>query len=196
MRGRPVRAHLGDLPALVVAPQDGDAIPEANLQRHQQRHRLHAVVSPIHEVPHKQVVGVRRVAPDAEKLDQVMELPVDVPADRDRALHRLHVALLDQDLPRLIAKTLNLRGRGARGPRAARNGRRKLSAGAPAPFRGRRGRDGPLSPQPPLMSLKDAGNAPANARGRPGRQKRATSGSRGSPPRPRAGSEDRAGASA
>lgn len=60
-------------------------------------------------IAHEEVIGVRRLATDPEQLDKVVELPMDVPANRDGALHRLHVPLLHEDGPRLLAEGFHLR---------------------------------------------------------------------------------------
>jgi len=43
-----------------------------------------------------------------EELQEVVELPVDVPAHRHRRAHRLHVALLHEDLLDVRAQRLEL----------------------------------------------------------------------------------------
>lgn len=59
---------------------------------------LNAVVTAIDVIPHEQVVGVRRTPADTEQFHQIVELPVDVPADSYGAFHLLHVRLLREDL--------------------------------------------------------------------------------------------------
>ena len=61
-------SHLCNLTALVVAPEDGDAVPVPDLERHQQRDCLYAVVAPVHVVAHEQVVGVWAVPAYPEEL--------------------------------------------------------------------------------------------------------------------------------
>jgi hypothetical protein len=41
------------------------------------------------------------VPADSKELDKIVELPVNVAADRDGTLYGLHVGLIDQDLARL-----------------------------------------------------------------------------------------------
>ncbi len=55
-----------------------------------------------------QVVRVRQLAANAEELEQVVELAVDVAADRYRRAHVLHVALGREDLLRLLAQRAHL----------------------------------------------------------------------------------------
>ena len=55
---------------------------------------LHTVVSSVHVVAHKQVVGIRRLASDFEQLHQVMELTMDISTDSHWTLDLLNIALL------------------------------------------------------------------------------------------------------
>ena len=82
----------------MVSSQDCDPGTEPDLQRDEERDRLHAVVAPVHVVPHEQVVGVRRLASDPEQLHQVVELSMNVSAHSHRTLHGLDIALFGQDL--------------------------------------------------------------------------------------------------
>ena len=127
--------HLRDLPALVVAPDERDAVGVADLQRcqmlsvlllrverivarglvgaahlqcQQQQKRFYRIKPAVHEVAHEEVIGVRTLAADFEKLQQVKKLAVNVAANGDGAVHALHVALLNQNLARLGAQQLHL----------------------------------------------------------------------------------------
>ena len=75
--------RLRDLPALVVPAQQRDAVRVAHLERDEQQDRLHAPKAPVHKVPQEQVVCLAppHVPAAPEQLQQVVELPVDVPAD-------------------------------------------------------------------------------------------------------------------
>lgn len=64
--------HLGDLPRLVVASQDGHPVPVSQFQRDEERDRLDRVVTPVHVVAHEEVVCVWRITPNAEELGQVV----------------------------------------------------------------------------------------------------------------------------
>jgi len=88
--------HLGNLPTLVVPAGHGDAVLEAHLQRHQQCHSSHGVISPVHIVPHEQVVGLRGLASDPKKLEQIGVLSVNVSANGHRTSNRLHIFLVRQ----------------------------------------------------------------------------------------------------
>ena len=52
-------------------------------------------------ISHEQVIRVGATAADLEQLHQVVELPVNVPANGDRASHRLHIAHSHEHLTRL-----------------------------------------------------------------------------------------------
>ena len=71
---------LSDLSGLMISSQDCDSLAEADLEGDQEGDGLHAVVAPVHVVPHEEVVGVGGLAADAEELHQVVELAVDVSA--------------------------------------------------------------------------------------------------------------------
>ena len=51
--------YLGDLPALVVASQDGYSVFVADFQSDEESDRLHRIVASIHVVTHKQVIRIR-----------------------------------------------------------------------------------------------------------------------------------------
>lgn len=96
--------HLGDLAGLVVATQDGDAAWVADLEGDEQSDGLDREVATVDVVTHEEVVGVGIRASNLEQLHQVVELTVDVTAHCHRALHGLHIALVLQDFPRLLAQ--------------------------------------------------------------------------------------------
>ena len=96
---------LRDLARLVVAAQDGDALGVADFERDEEGHRLDGEVAAVDVVAHEEVVGVRVRPADLEELHQVVELAVDVAADGDRALDRLHVRFVLQHLARLLAES-------------------------------------------------------------------------------------------
>lgn len=74
---------LRDESGLVVASEQGDPVLVAHLEGQQHEEGLDAVPPAIHIVAQEDVVGIGRVPSDLEQLEQVVELPVDVPADGD-----------------------------------------------------------------------------------------------------------------
>jgi len=99
---------LRDLPRLVVAAQQVDALAVAHLERDEQRDSLHRVVATIHIIAHEEVVRVGARAADAENLHKIVELGVDVAADDHGRAHRLHIGLLVEDLAGLLTERLDL----------------------------------------------------------------------------------------
>ena len=59
--------HLRDLPQLVVPSQQGYPVWPPGLEYHEAGECLQAVVSPVHKVPHEDVVGVRYGASSPEE---------------------------------------------------------------------------------------------------------------------------------
>lgn len=86
--------HLGDLPRLVIATYERDAIRVAHFERQQEQERLDRVEAAIDEIAEEQVVRLGYVATDAKQLFQIVELSVNVAANGDRRVDFLYVALL------------------------------------------------------------------------------------------------------
>ncbi len=87
------RAHLRDLPALVVAAQKRHVRGVARLEQHEQREHLQAVEAAVHKVAHEDIVGGGHLAARLKQLEQVMELAMNVAADlrtRPAAEHSPH----------------------------------------------------------------------------------------------------------
>ena len=84
---------LSDLATLVIASQNRDSVLKAHFQTDQERHCLDTVVAAIDIIAHEQVVCIRRASSNLKQFHQVVELAVDITADRDRALDRLNVYL-------------------------------------------------------------------------------------------------------
>ena len=93
--------HLSDLARFVVSTKNGDAVLIAHFESDKEGHSLDGIVSTIDVVAHKEIVGIRRVAADAEQLHQVVKLAVDITANGNRAADRLHVGFFHQDLASL-----------------------------------------------------------------------------------------------
>lgn len=83
--------HLCDLPALVVATQNGDSVLEAHFESYKQSDSLYTVVAAIDVITHEEVVCVWRLTSNFEKLTQVMELTVNITTYGDWRTHLLHV---------------------------------------------------------------------------------------------------------
>ena len=56
------------------------------------------MIAPVYVVTHKNVGGLWDFAALVKKLQQVVELAVDIAADRDRSSHRVAAAFLDEYL--------------------------------------------------------------------------------------------------
>lgn len=56
---------------------------------------------------HENIIRLGHMPPSREELHQVMELPMDVSAHGHRAVHWLHVGLLDEDLLHLEGSAEN-----------------------------------------------------------------------------------------
>lgn len=63
---------LGDLPRLVVTPEDGHSISVTEFQGDEQGDRLDRVVASVDVITHEEIVGVGGVASDAEELGEVV----------------------------------------------------------------------------------------------------------------------------
>lgn len=83
--------HLSDLSALVVTSENSDSVLEAHLKGDEEGDGLDRVVAAIDVVTHEEVVGVGGLATNLEQLTQVVELTVDVTANRHGGAHFLHV---------------------------------------------------------------------------------------------------------
>ena len=99
---------LGDLSRLVIASQDRDTVLEAHLERDEKSDRLDTVVTAIDIVTHEEVVRIRGLPANLEKLTQIVELSVDVTANGDWRFHLLDIRLIDEDLLGLVTEDLDL----------------------------------------------------------------------------------------
>ena len=102
--------HLGDLATLVVATEDGDPMPVAYFQGHEQGHRFQGIIPPIDVVPHEQVVRIWARAPDAEQFCEIVELAMNISTDSHRRLHWLYIGLFLENFLCLSIKRA-MRGR-------------------------------------------------------------------------------------
>jgi hypothetical protein len=67
-------------------------VSETDFESDQEGDGLDRVVASVYVIAHEEVICVRRVAAYAEELLQVVELAMDVAADRDGTPYRLDVA--------------------------------------------------------------------------------------------------------
>jgi hypothetical protein len=67
--------YLSNLPGFVVSTEDCYAVPVAKLESDEQCHGFDGIIAAIDVVAHEEVVGIRRVASDAEKLREIVLEP-------------------------------------------------------------------------------------------------------------------------
>lgn len=82
---------LCDLAAFMITAQDGDAMWVSYFEGHQERYRLHGIVTTIHIVSHKKIIGRGHLASDFEQLHQIMKLSMNIAAHCDRTADRLNI---------------------------------------------------------------------------------------------------------
>jgi len=99
---------LGHSAGLVIATQDCQTVGVARLKSNKQCHCLNRVVASVDIVTHEEVVLVGQVTSNAEELNQVMELTVDITANGDWCSHFLDIRLVDKNLFGLITVTKKL----------------------------------------------------------------------------------------
>ena len=95
-----------DLSGFMVAPEQGNVAWIPNLQTHQQLKSLHWIVASIDVVTHEYVVGCGDHSTLLKKLEQIVELAMDIATDSDWCGDWLYIGLLDQQLFYLVAKLL------------------------------------------------------------------------------------------
>ena len=100
--------HLGDLTDLVVSTENGQSILKTHFQGDKESNSLYGVVSAIDIISHEKVVCVWGLSAYLEKFLQVVELSVDITADRNWWAYWLHVRFVDQDFLSLLAKGFHL----------------------------------------------------------------------------------------
>ena len=64
--------YLCNLPRFVVPAKDCYAVPVAKLESDEQRHGFDRIIAAIDVVAHEEVIGIRRISPDAEKLREIV----------------------------------------------------------------------------------------------------------------------------
>ena len=88
----------GDTTGLVVTSEESDAVRPLQFEAEEELEGLNGVVAAIDEITHEDVAGVGDLTALFEKLEEVMELTVDITADGDWGAHGLHIGFFDQDL--------------------------------------------------------------------------------------------------
>ena len=66
------------------------------------------MIAPINIVAHEQVVRLWTVASNAEELQKILELPMDIATDCNRAFHWLDVGLIYEDITGFITQRLHI----------------------------------------------------------------------------------------
>ena len=87
----------------MIASDECDSVGISDFQGQQEQEGLHTIEASIHEIAQKQVVDFGTVIPHFEQLHQIIELSMDVSADSHGGVHSLHVGLLHEYLPSLVA---------------------------------------------------------------------------------------------
>lgn len=76
--------NLRDEPRLVISSEQGDSVLVSDLEREQHEESFDAVPSPIDIIPEEDVIGIGRISSNLEELKQIVELPMNIPADGHR----------------------------------------------------------------------------------------------------------------
>ena len=79
----------------MVTSEKGDAVGPLQLQTEQELEGLNRVVAAIDEVTHEDVAGIRNLTTFFEKLEEVVELTMDVTADGNGSADWLDIALFN-----------------------------------------------------------------------------------------------------
>jgi len=95
---------LGDLTALMVTAENGDAGFVTDFKGHEQRDGFQRVVSAIDIIAHEQIIGFRTRASNAKKFRQIVKLAVNVTADCHRGAYWLNVAFVAKNFLGLFEK--------------------------------------------------------------------------------------------
>lgn len=99
---------MGHSAGLVIATQYRQTVGVTRLKSNKQCHCLNRVVASVDIVAHEEVVLVGQVTSNAEELNQVMELTVDITANGDWCSHFLDIRLVDKNFFGLFTVTKNL----------------------------------------------------------------------------------------
>ena len=90
--------NRGNSSGFVITSQKSDAVGVLQLKTEQKLESLDRVVASIDEVTHEDVAGIRNLATFFKKLEEVVELTMNITADSDGSADRLDIALFNEDL--------------------------------------------------------------------------------------------------
>jgi hypothetical protein len=93
---------------LVVSTQDEEIFRVLDLVRQQQADRLETLLTTVHVVAQKDVIGLRREAAVFKETQQIIVLPMNVTADLDRSLQLEKHRLTDQKITTAETEHLDL----------------------------------------------------------------------------------------
>ena len=65
----------------MIASNEGNAVGISDFEGQQEQERFHGVVSAVDEVAKKKVILIRAFASDFKEFDQIVKLPMNVPAN-------------------------------------------------------------------------------------------------------------------
>ena len=96
--------NRGNSSGFVVTSQKSDAVGVLQLKTEQKLESLDRVVASIDEVTHEDVAGIRNLATFFKKLEEVVELTMNITADSYGRTNWLYVALINQNFFDLLAE--------------------------------------------------------------------------------------------
>jgi len=99
---------LSDLATLVVASEENDLVRILGLHEHQKCEGLETVITAVNVVAHEDVGTIRDLAANAEELEKVVELAVDVAANGDGGCDGLHVRLFKEAFLDQLTKSIEV----------------------------------------------------------------------------------------
>ena len=81
----------------MVSTQNSDSVSVAHFEGHEQGHRLNRIVASVDVVSHEEVVGLRRLSTNSKQFFQIMELAVNVTANRHWSPYSHDVGFVGED---------------------------------------------------------------------------------------------------
>lgn len=95
--------HLRDLTALMITSDQRDQIRIANFICKQQEERLNTIEPAVYKISQEKIAYARNISAISKKLQQVIELSMNIAANCDGRVDTLNVPFLHQDLSCLWA---------------------------------------------------------------------------------------------